>query len=1009
MKIVASSTLTLMALASVAIITGCGGGNASSITPLSITVSVTASVNPIEANSQSLVTAMLAGDTSGKGVMWTVSCSAAQCGTIASNPSPAPNNYPATYTSPTAPPPSDLVVTIKATSVADASKSGATTITISAITVSLTQTTATLQAGGNNTVTIGANVNNDPSGQGVTWSITPASGGGTLSSQGIFGVTYNAPTTPPANDLQVTVTATSIEDSSKTAVVTITIPSVVITVTPAMASVEATGTVSNIVATLNNDVKGQGVTWTISCSTQPCGSIAPGSTMSGNATTYTAPPTPPASDVPVTVTATSVADPAAQTSITITVNAILVTVTSATGTVQFGQAVPNIVATVQFDPANKGVTWAIQPCGQADCGSISPSATASGQAITYTAPANPPASNLGIQIVATSDSDPNQQVSLTITVLAITVVVSPSSGFIPVGATSALNATPFTVAVNNDTSGQGATWTLTQNSTACSPTCGTISVASTGACTPNCAPTTYAAPSSVPANNQVTLTATSVEDTTKSNSATITLTLGTVKLLPAALNFGRLKITSTSHPTKRLTETLTNTGGSALNITGQSVSSGPFSVTAPCQGSTATSVASGASCDITVTFAPLTSGGFNAKLTITDNDATSPQLVPVSGSACSGFNCRIASDIRTAVASNPTPTTPAPTGPFSVGTRTLDLIDQTRSDPYLNNRSKRELLVRFWYPAVVSHGCQPAQYASPGVWNYFAELERVAAPAVKTNSCQDAPMADGRHPVVVFTHGYTGTFTDYTFLFEDFASRGYVVASVNHTFEATAAEFPDGRLIKSVIGSHFGNTTQLDAKATSFAVAVRMADLKFVVDELQRMNAARAGQFAKKLDLSRLALAGHSLGGLTALLGMEMEPRFRAAVDLDGVTPGPLFGTTDKPVLMLFSGRDPWDHDTCHLWGQLHGARLGLSFKGSDHLTPSDAVWLANGAVQTGTVGMEKTVEAIRNFVAAFLDSNVRGIAAGPLLRGASSEYPDVEVTTRGDSPCGQAKNASGR
>ena len=1009
MKIVASSALTLMALASAAIITGCGGSIAPSITPTNITVSVIVSVNPIEANSTSPVTALVTGDASGKGVTWTVSCSAAQCGTIASNPSPAPNTYAASYTSPTAPPPSDLVVTIKATAVADASKFGTTSITVSAITVSVTPTTATLQAGANNTVTIIPNTNNDPSGQGVTWSIAPASGGGTLSGQSGFGVTYNAPTTPPANDLQVTVTATSIEDPSKSAVVTITIPSVVITVTPATADVEATGTVPNIVATVTNDSTGKGVTWTVSCSTPPCGSIAPGPTLSGNPTTYTAPPTPPPSDASVTVTATSVADPAAQTSITITVKAISVTVTAQAGTVQFGQTVPNIVATVQFDPANKGVTWAIQPCGQTDCGSISTNATLSGQAITYTAPANPPTSNLGIQIVATSDSDPNQQGSVTITVLAIVVVVSPTSGFIPVGATAALNATPFTVAVNNDTSGQGATWTLTQSGTACSSTCGTISPVSTGACTPNCAPTTYAAPSSVPANNQVTLTATSVEDTTKSNSATITLTLGAVKLIPAALNFGRLKVTSTKHPTKTLVEALTNTGGSALNITGQSVSNGPFSVTAPCQGSTTTNVASGASCSISVTFAPLSAGGFQANLTITDNDTTSPQLVPVAGSACSGVNCRVAADIRTAVASNPTPTAPAPTGPFSVGTRTLDLIDQTRSDPYLNNGSKRELLVRFWYPAVVSHGCQPAPYTSPGAWSYFAKLERVAPPAVKTNSCQDAPITPEKHPVVIFTHGYTGTFTDYTFLFEDLASRGYVVASVNHTFEATATEFPDGRLVKSLAGSHFGNTMQLDDKAAAFSVAVRIADLKFVVDELQRMDADRTGQFAKKLDLSHLALAGHSLGGLTALLGMEMEPRFRAAVDLDGVTPGSLFGTTDKPVLMLFSGRDPWDRDTCHLWGQLQGARLGLSFTGSDHLTPSDAVWLAIGAVPTGTVGMEKTVEAIRNFVAAFLDSNVRGIPAGPVLRGESSEYPDVEVTTRNDSACGQAKNGSER
>ena len=45
-------------------------------------------------------------------------------------------------------------------------------------------------------------------------------------------------------------------------------------------------------------------------------------------------------------------------------------------------------------------------------------------------------------------------------------------------------------------------------------------------------------------------------------------------------------------------------------------------------------------------------------------------------------------------------------------------------------------------------------------------------------------------------------FTDYTFIAEDLASRGYVVAAVDHPCEATAVEFPDGRVVKSAFGSH---------------------------------------------------------------------------------------------------------------------------------------------------------------------------------------------------------------
>ena len=65
-----------------------------------------------------------------------------------------------------------------------------------------------------------------------------------------------------------------------------------------------------------------------------------------------------------------------------------------------------------------------------------------------------------------------------------------------------------------------------------------------------------------------------------------------------------------------------------------------------------------------------------------------------------------------------------------------------------------------------------------------------------------------------------------------------------------------------------------------------MEDLKFVVNELKRQNAQADSPFAGKLDLSRLAIAGHSLGGLTAILGIEQEPRFKAAVVIDGCLAG---------------------------------------------------------------------------------------------------------------------------
>jgi len=105
------------------------------------------------------------------------------------------------------------------------------------------------------------------------------------------------------------------------------------------------------------------------------------------------------------------------------------------------------------------------------------------------------------------------------TIRPISVSVSPTSASVAASATQS-----FTATVTNDGSnggaGGGVTWTLKQNGIACSPGCGSISPASTV----SGAPVTYTAPATVPAYPLLTITATSVTDTTKSARVVTTVT-----------------------------------------------------------------------------------------------------------------------------------------------------------------------------------------------------------------------------------------------------------------------------------------------------------------------------------------------------------------------------------------------------------------------------------------------------------------------------------------------------
>jgi predicted dienelactone hydrolase len=410
-----------------------------------------------------------------------------------------------------------------------------------------------------------------------------------------------------------------------------------------------------------------------------------------------------------------------------------------------------------------------------------------------------------------------------------------------------------------------------------------------------------------------------------------------------------------------------------------------------------TSLGSGDSCTIEVTFNPPNSTRqHTANLVITDSSTDSPQLLHLTGL----FKPLRGIPLAAALENETTAAAPRPTGPNTVGTRLMHFVDSKRQDPYLANGTMRELMVRFWYPAPSDIRCVPADYTSPEVLDYISGLLQVTLPRVSTNSCLDASISVGAHPIVVFTHGFTGTFTDYTYLFEDLASRGYVVTSIDHTHEATAVKFPDGRLEKSVYGSYLTNYVRSDPEALNNAVSVRLDDLRFVLDELQRLNAQADGTFTGEFDLSRVALAGHSLGGLTAILGVGRESRFKAGISLDGLMPFTRVSPTRTPLLMVAGGREQWNDNECRLWDALRGPRAAVNLKDAEHFAFSDAVWLARTATDTGTAGPEKTVAAIRDYVAAFLDANLRSKPMSLLLTKASPQYPEAALTTPGQALC---------
>jgi hypothetical protein len=208
-------------------------------------------------------------------------------------------------------------------------------------------------------------------------------------------------------------------------------------------------------------------------------------------------------------------------------NAISVTVTNAFSTIQTGAAPVTLTAVVANDKGKAGVKWMLtlgnQSCSPS-CGTLVPSASPSLTAV-YTPPSTLP-TNQSATITAISVADPTKIYVFNLTIVAPPPVISVTitNKF----TTQAVGGSQVTVnaTVQNDSANAGVTWTLTSGGsggTACSPACGTL--------TPSASPSlvaVYQPPTTQPTGPSAspTITATSVTDTTKTDSFTFNIISG---------------------------------------------------------------------------------------------------------------------------------------------------------------------------------------------------------------------------------------------------------------------------------------------------------------------------------------------------------------------------------------------------------------------------------------------------------------------------------------------------
>ncbi|MDA2702031.1 carboxylic ester hydrolase [Bacillus cereus] len=339
-----------------------------------------------------------------------------------------------------------------------------------------------------------------------------------------------------------------------------------------------------------------------------------------------------------------------------------------------------------------------------------------------------------------------------------------------------------------------------------------------------------------------------------------------------------------------------------------------------------------------------------------------------------------------------------PTGPHRIGTKLYHWVDHQRNEPYSKNPNNwRELMVQIWYPAAEKSKGDPEPYIR-NINELSKGLEKtLSIPAfafshmelVKSHSFMDLQLLDSEnhYPILLFSHGFNGFRNQNTFQVEELASQGYIVLSIDHTFDAAATVFPGGR-------TAYVQPINLTDEGDSH-IKLWEEDVSFVLNQIEKLNENdETGFFTGRLDTSRIGMFGHSYGGATAAQILAKDSRVKAAINMDGTLYGEILPESGigKPFLLM-NAEEPDEADPFEVrerYGRgLAGGGMSMVIPHTDHTSFTD-LHLFSPLLQSPGENPKEVHRIINEFSLAFFDQYVKQKDDGSTLKRLITKYPEV-------------------
>jgi proline-specific peptidase len=245
---------------------------------------------------------------------------------------------------------------------------------------------------------------------------------------------------------------------------------------------------------------------------------------------------------------------------------------------------------------------------------------------------------------------------------------------------------------------------------------------------------------------------------------------------------------------------------------------------------------------------------------------------------------------------------PVHSGSYGIGIQAFHWIDENRKEIYSEDASRpnRELMVYVYYPTLKNK--KPVLTAQdPNVLSSFISFlsKSTGLPSFlfaglrffKTHSLPNAEIIkdDKKLPVVVFCPGDPVLPRQYSWILEEVASHGFVVAAINQAYLTTETHFPDGRVVTWIGPKIKKERRKLSGQKLvdrhiewlREKVEIGSQDVLFVAEKIRALADKKSGIW-EMADTNNIGVMGHSYGGCVAVQAYQRDDRISCGINLDG-------------------------------------------------------------------------------------------------------------------------------